>query len=169
MLVWRVAQPAGRAAARSFTSTAEAREALAVVREGERRLDRNRVQPHPPHLTICLSRSTSHPPPLTHACHPPPLGRDHETELRDRGSGGGGDGAPAAVRHLLPRRAPHLPPRPLHRPPLHRRAGHRRGAPPRQEPHPVSLPPFFLLPSSCRTPCFSLPDVEVSSNPQGGL
>ena len=47
----RVAQPAGRAAARSFTSTAEAREALAVVREGERRLDRNRVRPHLPPVT----------------------------------------------------------------------------------------------------------------------
>ena len=51
MLVSRVAVPAGRAAARSFTSTAEAREALAVVREGERRLDRNRVRPHLPPVT----------------------------------------------------------------------------------------------------------------------
>ena len=93
MLASRILAPTfGFSAPRFFSSAAEVREALDHVSEGEKKtkgLDRNRVRLVPPS-----------PDP-----HPVFAGRDNPAELCHREPQGGGSGAQAVVRHLLPHRA----------------------------------------------------------------
>lgn len=101
MLASRILTPSfGCWPARFFASASESRDALAHVSEGEKKtkgLDRNRVRLVPPPDPPC------------------PAGRDDPAELCDRQPDGGGGGPPAAVRLLLPHRAPDQPPWPVHR------------------------------------------------------